>query len=165
MIVKNKQKPIVQELRTFLNSFSPDIEQPIQQAETAEWNEISVPSFRNFKVFVHEITGVIIFILPTHISGTGDVAYHVITEDMNNDVHNGKYEIISRDDFKSRYKCNFIAQQSGQSKPTKITDMADVLFNKLNEIKNLKNETAADKKTSTEYFGKLIMEFLIKNMG
>ena len=157
-----KKTPILKEIFEFLVKFEATPQQSKQTTETDIWNEIRVPAFRNFKVFMHNSETKLIIVIPTHVSNKTDVHYHVISESMLVDSHNGEYEMISQEEFWAKYKCNFINNMQEQfSQTAKITDLAELLIDALPEIKKLKRKTIADRKNSVNYLSRMILDFLM----
>lgn len=126
------------------------------------WNELNVPGFRSFKVFLHQSDKRLIIVIPTHLSAKHEVFFHVISESLDKDKHNGDYEILSQDEFWEKYKCNFISRID-ESASTKIVDLAGILTEHLPEIKKLKTKTNTDVKKTVEYFSTVILNFLMRN--
>ncbi len=162
---QEKPKTIVHELFEFLVKFEGQ-PQPIhpstQPGEADIWNELHVPAFRNFKVFMHQSDKFLLIAIPTHVSDRQDVFYHVIREAMDDDHHNGNYELLSQDEFRAKYKCNFIQRiENGSVQSMKIADLAEAFVDVLPEIKKLKRKTMADRKESVEFFGRMILNFLL----
>lgn len=164
---KTNDKPnrtILHELFEFLAQFElPN--QPIPSDTNASdaniWNELHVPMFRNFKVFVHQSGDAMVIAIPTHLSDADDVCYHVIVEDLIDDEHNGNYEIMSHAEFIAKYKCNYVQQVNKSLQPAKIADLADILVDRLPEIKKLKRTSMDERKKSVMYFSKIILNFLM----
>ena len=164
----NKQqqpKTLMHELFEFHVKFEGQpqpIHPEIKPGEADIWNELHVPAFRNFKVFAHQSDTSMIIVIPTHISDRNDVFYHVIREALNDDHHNGNYELLSQDEFRAKYKCNFIQKvENGGVQSMKIADLAEAFVDALPEIKKLKRKTMEDRKNSVEFFGRMILDFLI----
>lgn len=124
------------------------------------WNEVYVPGFRDMKVLVHMSGAELMIVIPTHIIGS-DNHYHVIRESLIDTEHNGKYAMMTEDEFNRAYRCNFIHTVSNNMHTSKISDLAELLVKDLPTIKKLKVVSETDKKNSMDYFGRLILKFMM----
>lgn len=168
--MKKKNEPakpeLYDELHEFLLRFegAPKQLPQDQNPEDADiWNELHVPVFRNLKVFLHQSADELIIVIPTHVSASEDVFYHVIREDMTSKKHNGEHEILSAAEFRAKYKCNFIPSMNVPTTSAKITDLAKEFVNRLGAIKKLKSKTEEEQYDSTMYFARVILNFLMQN--
>jgi hypothetical protein len=160
----DKEKTLSDELFEFLVKFegtSKPIPHGTDPAKADIWNELHVPMFRNFKVFTHQSGEELIIVMPTHVSGEASVYYHVIRENMMDELHNGEYEMLSMAEFRAKYKCNFINQPTSQIQSAKITDLAERLVDALPEIRKLKSKSSDQHYESTMFFSRIILDFLM----
>lgn len=158
-----QQKNMMHEIFEFLVKFEGQpvpIQPDVKPDEADIWNELHVPAFRNFKVFMHQDDSSLIIVVPTHMSDKHSVFYHVIRETLDDDQHNGEYELLSQDEFRAKYKCNFIHKIDSGVQSMKIADLAETFVNALPEIKKLKKKTMSDRKNSIEFFARMILKFL-----
>lgn len=163
----SENNSIQRELYDFLVKFEMQEPKKYEAAQGADiWNEIYVPRFRNFKVFVHLSGSELIIVMPTHMSGSDDIVYHVIREEMDAPDHNGKYLMMSQEEFRKEFKCNFIHSSESVKHETttkNLSKLTDHMVNNLPKIKKLKNKTVEDIEESKNFFSRLILDFLMKS--